>query len=46
MPFGLINFRATFQRAMEIYLKGLINKLVVVCLDDITIFLKERKKSS
>eukprot|EP00253_Pinus_taeda_P002507 PITA_02507 len=42
MPFGLINARATFQRAMDIAFRGLINRTVVVYLDDITIFSKER----
>eukprot|EP00253_Pinus_taeda_P005008 PITA_05008 len=42
MPFGLINAGDTFQRAMDIAFKGLINKTVVVYLDDITIFSKKR----
>eukprot|EP00253_Pinus_taeda_P025277 PITA_25277 len=42
MPFGLINAGATFQRAMDITFKGLINRTVVVYLDDITMFSKER----
>eukprot|EP00253_Pinus_taeda_P028415 PITA_28415 len=42
MPFGLINAGATFQRAMDITFKGLINRTVVVYLDDITVFSKER----
>jgi len=42
IPFGLINAGATFQRAMDIAFKGLINKAVVVYLDDITVFLKKR----
>ena len=41
-PFGLINARDTFQRAMDIAFKGLINKSVVVYLDDITVFSKKR----
>ena len=41
MPFGLINVGATFQRAMDIYFRGLINKTVVVYLDDITIYSKK-----
>jgi len=42
MPFGLINAEATFQRAMDIAFKGLINRSVVVYLDDITVFSKKR----
>lgn len=41
MPFGLINAGATFQRAMDIAFKGLINKSVAVYLDDITVFSKK-----
>lgn len=41
MPFSLINAGATFQRAMDIEFKGLINKSVVVYLDIITIFSKK-----
>ena len=42
MPFGLINAGATFQRAMDIAFKGLINRSVVIYLDEITIFSKKR----
>eukprot|EP00253_Pinus_taeda_P005698 PITA_05698 len=42
MPFGLINAGATFQRAVDITFKGLINRTVVVYLDDITVFSRER----
>eukprot|EP00253_Pinus_taeda_P010565 PITA_10565 len=42
MPFGLINAGATFQREMDIDFKGLINRTIVVYLDDITVFSKER----
>jgi hypothetical protein len=42
MPFGLINAGTTFQRAMDICFRGLINKYVVVYLDDITIYSKNR----
>ena len=38
MPFGLINAGATFQRAMDIAFKGLVNKSVVIYLDDITVY--------
>eukprot|EP00253_Pinus_taeda_P027185 PITA_27185 len=42
MPFGLINAGATFQRDMDTAFRGLINRIVVVYLDDITVFSKER----
>ena len=42
MPFGLINAWATFQRAMDIAFRGLIGKFVVIYLDDVTIFSKDR----
>lgn len=42
MPFGLMNPRDTFQREMYITFMGLINKIVVVYLDDITIYSKKR----
>ena len=42
MPFGLINAGSTFQHAMDIVFKGMINKEVVICLDDITIYYKDR----
>ena len=44
MPFGLINARATFQRAMDIAFRGLIGHSVVVYLDDVTIFSKKREE--
>ena len=44
MPFGLINVGATFQRAMDIAFCGLIGRIVVVYLDDITIFSKKREE--
>ena len=40
MSFGLSNAGATFQRAMDMALKGLINKIVLIYLDDITVFSK------
>jgi len=40
MPFGLINAGATFQRAMDIAFRGLINHSVVVYLDDVTVYSK------
>ena len=42
MPFGLINAGATFQREMDIAFRGLIDKFVVIYLDDVTIFSKDR----
>jgi hypothetical protein len=38
MPFGLMNARATFQRAMDIAFIGEKDKFVVIYLDDITVF--------
>lgn len=43
MPFGLINVGATFQRAMDLSFGDLKNKIIVVYLDDLTIFSKKRK---
>lgn len=40
MSFRLSNVRATFQRDMDIVFRGLINKIVLVYLDDITVFSK------
>jgi len=42
MPFGLINAGATFQRAMDITFKGLVNKSVVIYVDDIKMYSKKR----
>jgi len=42
MPFGLINVGATFQRAINFAFKGLVNKSVVMYLDDITVYSKKR----
>ena len=41
MLFGLINARATFQRAMDIAFRGFIHRYVVVYLDDVTIYYKK-----
>ncbi|XP_059066329.1 uncharacterized protein LOC131857648 [Cryptomeria japonica] len=40
MPFGLSNVGATFQHAMDMAFHGLINKFVLVYLDDVTFFSK------
>ena len=42
MPFSLINAGATFQRTMDDAFRGLINHSVVVYLDDVTVFSKNR----
>jgi hypothetical protein len=42
MPFGLINVGTTFQRAMDVEFRGLINKCVVVYLEDVTMYSKKR----
>jgi hypothetical protein len=42
IPFGLINVGATFQREMDIAFRGLINQSVVVYLDDVTVFSKNK----
>ena len=44
MPFGLINAGATFQRAMDIDLCGLIGQSTIAYLDNITIFSKRREE--
>jgi hypothetical protein len=43
MPFGLINAGETFKRAMDVAFWGLINKCVVVFLDDVTVYSKNRE---
>ena len=43
MPFRLINVGATFQRAMDISFRGLINKSIVFYLDDITVYSKKQE---
>jgi hypothetical protein len=42
IPFGLINTCDTFQRDMDITFKGLIGQSVVIHLDDVTVYLKQR----
>ena len=43
MLFGLINPRATFQRAMDIAFRGLIHSSIFVYLDDVTIYSKRKQ---
>ena len=43
MPFGLINEGETFQRAMDVAFQGLIKKCVVVYLDDMMVYSKNRE---
>ncbi|KAH9291168.1 hypothetical protein KI387_043635, partial [Taxus chinensis] len=40
MPFGLSNAGATFQRAMDMAFRSLLNKCILVYLDDVTVFSK------
>ena len=44
MPFGLINAGESFQRAMDVAFRGLINKCVLVYLDDTTMYSKNREE--
>jgi hypothetical protein len=41
MPFSLMNAGDTFQREMDISFKGLIGQIVVVYLDDVTVYSKK-----
>jgi hypothetical protein len=43
MPFWLINAGETFQRAMDVAFRGLINTCVVVYLDDVTMYSKNKE---
>ena len=43
MPLGLINAKATFQRAMDHSFADLKNKIIVMYLDDLTMFSKHRR---
>lgn len=43
MPFGLINAGATFQRAMDSSFRDFSDRIIVVYLDDLTVFSKDRK---
>ena len=40
MPFGLTNEGGTFEKAMEMAFKNMIEKFVLVYLDDITVYSK------
>ena len=42
MPFGLLNARATFQRAMDYAFNELIGKIIEIYQDDLIVFSKER----
>ena len=42
IPFWLINVGATFQRAMDITFRGIINSSFVIYLDDIIVYYKNR----
>ena len=42
MLFGLINTGAIFQRQMDEAFKGLIKKCIVIYMDDLIVFSKER----
>ena len=42
MPFGLINAGATLQREMDIAFRGLIGQFVIIYLDDITVFSRNK----
>lgn len=43
MPFGLINAGATFQRAMDSSFRDFRDRIIVIYLDDLIVFSKERK---
>ena len=43
MPFGLMNVGATFQRAMDFAFRDLIQKIIEIYQDDLTVVSKERK---
>jgi hypothetical protein len=45
MPFGLINIGVTFQRAVDVSFRGLINKFVFMYLDDVTVYSKNREEN-
>lgn len=43
MPFGLSNVGATFQRAMDLAFRELINQIILIYLDDLTVFSKHKE---
>jgi hypothetical protein len=43
MPFGLMNAGATFQRAMDFAFRDLIQKIIEIYQDDLTVVSKNRK---
>jgi hypothetical protein len=43
MPFGLMNVGATFQRVMDFSFRDLIQKIIEIYQDDLTIVSKDRK---
>ena len=43
MPFGLMNAGATFQREMDYAFRDLIQKIIEIYQDDLTVVSKERK---
>ena len=42
MPFGLLSMGVTFQRAMDEAFKGLVNKCIIIYMDDLTVFSKNQ----
>jgi hypothetical protein len=44
MPFSLINAGETFQRVMDMAFQGLINRCVVVYLDDAMVYSKDGRE--
>lgn len=43
MPFGLINVGENFQHGMNLNFEGLKDRIIVIYLDDLTVFSKKRK---
>lgn len=43
IPFGLINSRATFQKAMKSSFVDLKDKFIIIYLNDLTVFSKKRE---